>query len=84
MYLQNVLALKKGYLSLTVPEVSLLSSAIDVEVLNLKDKAPHGRRTGPHLMLKPAQGYEAGKRAYEYGVTASICYFAKKYFKLYL
>ena len=33
-------------------------------------------------MLTPAQRYEVGKRAAEYGMTASIRYFAKKYPKL--
>ena len=54
----------------------------NAEVLKLKDKAPSDNRTGPYLMLTPAQRYEVGKRAAEHGVTAFIRYFAKKYPKL--
>ena len=64
---------------------SVPTNAIELanaEVLKLKDKAPRDNRTGPYLMLTPAQWYEVGKRAAEHGVTASIHYFAKKYPKL--
>ena len=33
-------------------------------------------------MLTPVQRYEVGNRAADHGVTASICYIAKKYPKL--
>ena len=55
---------------------------VNTEVLKLKNKAPCDSRTGPYLMLIPAQRHKVGKRAAEHGVTASICYFAKKYLKL--
>ena len=49
------------------------------EVTKLKEQ-PHGR--GSCLIVTPAQRFEIGKRAAEYGVTASIRYSAKKYPKL--
>ena len=39
-------------------------------------------RTGPYLVLTPAQRYEVSKRAADHGATASIHYFAEKYPKL--
>ena len=69
-----------GSLSKSLPATAI--ELVNVEVLRLKDKSPHDSRTGPYLMLTPAQRYEVGKRAAEHGVTASILYFAKKYPKL--
>ena len=69
-----------GSLSKSVPTNAI--KLANAEVLKLKDKAPRDYRTGPYLMLTPAQRYEVGKRAAEHGVTASIRYFAKKYPKL--
>ena len=46
----------------------------------MKNKAPRGTaRSAPNLFLIPSQRYEVGKRAAEYGITASLRYFAKKY-----
>ena len=35
--------------------------------------------SAPHLILTPTQRYEVGKRATEHGISASLCYLAKKY-----
>ena len=69
-----------GSLSKSVPATAI--ELVNAEVLKLKDKSTCDSRTGPYLMLTPAQRYEVGKRVAERGVTASIRYFAKKYPKL--
>ena len=50
----------------------------NAEVIKVKNKAPCGARLAPYLTLIPAQRYEVGKRATEHGITAALCYFAKK------
>ena len=68
-----------GPLSKSVPTNA--TELTNAKVLKLDTAC--GSRTEPYyLMLTPALRYEVGKRAAEYGVTASIRYFAKKYLKL--
>ena len=76
----NELPEPNGSLSKSVPATAI--ELANAEVLKLKDKSTRDSRTGPYLMLTPAQRYEVGKRAAEHGVTASIHYFTRKYPKL--
>jgi len=54
-------------LSKSVPTKSI--KLANAKVANV---TPCNNRTRPYLMVTPAQRYEVGKQASEYGVTASI------------
>ena len=61
---------------------NVLPKAIEVvnaKVVKMKNKPPLGTRSASYLILTPTQRYEVGKRATEHGITAALCYFAKKY-----
>ena len=58
------------------------TNAIKANTEGVKLDTACGYRTGPYLILTPAWRYEAAKRVAEHGVTASLCYFAKKCPKL--
>ena len=73
-----------GLLRETVPSTAIVAANVKVnEALNeveLKRKASVlSRARGTYSFLMPSQKYEVGKRAAEYGVTATIRHYGIKY-----
>jgi len=55
-------------------------SAANKKVIKALDDSQESKKRSrrPNLSLNSAQKYEIGKRAAEYGVMASMCYFANQ------
>ena len=68
-----------GPLSSEVPPSAISSANTKVLEALGKSKEKTKCARGPYLALTPAQKYEIGKRAAEYGATNSIRYYSKKY-----
>ena len=59
-----------GLLSSSVPPKAI--ELANAKVTKVKDGRSGGARSGPYLILSPAQRYKIGKRAAEHSVTASL------------
>ena len=70
-----------GPLRETVPPTAIVAANVKVnEALNEAElKKSASRARGTYSFLTPAQKYEVGKRAAEYGVAATICHYGIKY-----
>ena len=69
-----------GPLSEKVPSQAIAAANVKViEALEEVQEKKSRRSRGSYVSLTPAQKYEFGKRAAEYGVTATIRYYGKRY-----
>ena len=66
-----------GPLRETVPPTAIVAANTKVNEAELKKSA--SRAHGTYSFLTPAQKYEVGKRAAEYGITATIRHYGSKY-----
>ena len=78
----NTLTDPEGPLTTTVPSVVIATA--NEKVREVLDKSSDGKRLqrGPYQTLTSAQKLLVGQRAAEYGMTAAIRFFAKKYLEL--
>ena len=73
-----------GPLSEQIPATAIVSANMKVLEALEGNEEKKKRSRGPYLSLTSVQKYEIGKWAAEYGITASIRYFNKKYSDLLL